>query len=129
MDFAVPVGQSVKIKESKKIDKMLECWLRAEKSMEPQGDVDTYCIRYAWNGSPLFGGKKNWMNWKSEESYYSNVENNQNTQKSFRDLIWGLVRIYGIPTIVGYLMPNPFYTYILNIYDLVWLGFIAYQPL
>ena len=28
----------------------------------------------------------------------------------------------GISTIVGYLMPNPLYTYILNIYDLVWLG-------
>ena len=25
-----------------------------------------------------------------------------------------------------YLMPNPLYTYILNIYDLVWLGFMAY---
>ena len=28
----------------------------------------------------------------------------------------------------GYLMPNPLYTYILNIYDLVWLDFMAYQP-
>ena len=35
---------------------------------------------------------------------------------------------YGISTIVGYLMPNPLYTYISNIYDLVWLGFMAYQP-
>ena len=26
-------------------------------------------------------------------------------------------------------MPNPVYTYILNIYDLVWLGFMAHQPL
>ena len=26
-------------------------------------------------------------------------------------------------------MPNPLYTYILNIYDLVWLGFMAYQLL
>ena len=25
-------------------------------------------------------------------------------------------------------MPNPLYTYILNIYDLVWLGFMGYQP-
>ena len=32
-------------------------------------------------------------------------------------------------TIVGYLMPNPLYTYILNIFDLVGLGFMAYQPL
>ena len=44
--------------------------------------------------------------------------------------IWfGLVGFYGISTIVGYLMPNPVYTYILDIYDLVWLGFITYQPL
>ena len=44
--------------------------------------------------------------------------------------IWfGLVGFYGISTIVGYLMPNPFYTYILNIYDLVWLSFMTYQPL
>ena len=41
----------------------------------------------------------------------------------------GCVLFYGISTIVGYLMPNPVYTYILNIYGLVWLGFMAYQPL
>ena len=40
-----------------------------------------------------------------------------------------LVGFYGISTIEGYLMPNPLYTYILNIYDLVWLGFMAYQLL
>ena len=42
---------------------------------------------------------------------------------------FGLVGFYGISTIVGYLMPNPLYTYILDILDLVWLGFMAYQPL
>ena len=42
---------------------------------------------------------------------------------------FGLVGFYGISTIVGYLMPNLLYTYILDIYDLVWLGFMAYQPL
>ena len=36
---------------------------------------------------------------------------------------------YGISTNVGYLKPNPFYTYILDIYDLVKLGFMVYQPL
>ena len=35
---------------------------------------------------------------------------------------FGLVVFYGISTIVGYLMPNPLYTYIINILDLVWLG-------
>ena len=44
--------------------------------------------------------------------------------------IWfGWVGFYGMSTIVGYLMPNPLYTYTLNIYDLVWLGFVAYQQL
>ena len=46
-----------------------------------------------------------------------------------RYIEFGWVGFYGISTIVGYLMPNPLYTYILNIYDLVWLGFMAYQPL
>ena len=41
----------------------------------------------------------------------------------------GLVGFYGISTIVGYLMINPLYTYILDIYDLILLGFMAYQPL
>ena len=41
---------------------------------------------------------------------------------------YDLVWFYGISTIVGYLMPNPLYTYVLNIYDLVWFGFMACQP-
>ena len=36
---------------------------------------------------------------------------------------------YGISTLGGYFMPNSLYTYILDIYDLVWLDFMAYQPL
>ena len=38
---------------------------------------------------------------------------------------FGLVWLYGISTIVGYLILNPLYAYILNIYDLVglvWVG-------
>ena len=43
--------------------------------------------------------------------------------------IWfGLVWLYGRSTIVDYLMPNPHYTYILNIY-MVWFCFMVYQPL
>ena len=33
-------------------------------------------------------------------------------------LVW--LGFYGISTIVGYLIPNPLYTYVSNIYDLVW---------
>ena len=40
-----------------------------------------------------------------------------------------MVDFYGISTIIGYFMPNPLDTYKLNIYDLVWLTFMAYQPL
>ena len=42
---------------------------------------------------------------------------------------FGLVGFYGISTIVGYLIPNPLYTYILNVYGLVLLAFMAHQPL
>ena len=42
---------------------------------------------------------------------------------------FGWVGFYGTSTIVSYLMLNPLYIYILNIYDSVWLGFIAYQLL
>ena len=42
---------------------------------------------------------------------------------------FGLVGIYGISTIVAYLLPNPIYTYMLNINNLVWMGFMVYQPL
>ena len=41
----------------------------------------------------------------------------------------GLGWVYGISTIVGYLMPSPLYIYILNIYNLVWFSFMAYQSL
>ena len=41
-------------------------------------------------------------------------------------LVW-FVWFYGISTFVGYLMPNPLYTYTLNIYDLVGSGVMAYQ--
>ena len=35
--------------------------------------------------------------------------------------------VYGMSTIVGYLMPNPFYTYVLNIFDLVGLGWVLWH--
>ena len=42
-------------------------------------------------------------------------------KKTFHSVSCGL-------TIVSYFMLNPLYTYISNIQDLVWLGFMAYQP-
>ena len=44
-------------------------------------------------------------------------------------ICFGLLGFYDISTIVGYLIPDPLYTYILYIYVLVCRGFMAYQPL
>ena len=44
--------------------------------------------------------------------------------------IWfGWVEFYCISKIAVYLISNTLYTYILNVYDLVWLCFMACQPL
>ena len=56
-------------------------------------------------------------------------ERDRNIESDKENKWLGFILFYGISTIVGYLMPNPLYTYILNIYDLVGLGFMAYQPL
>ena len=41
-------------------------------------------------------------------------------------MVWfGLVEFYGISTFGGYLLPNPIYTCTLNIYDFLWLVFMA----
>ena len=45
------------------------------------------------------------------------------------EYIFGLVGFYGLANSVGYLMLNTLYTNIVNTQDLVWLGFMAYQPL
>ena len=37
--------------------------------------------------------------------------------------------VFGVSTIVGYLMLNPLYTDIVNIYDFAWFKFMAHQPL
>ena len=47
----------------------------------------------------------------------------------FIEVLFGLILFYGISTIVAYLMPNPLFTYILDIYHLISLGFTVYQPL
>ena len=44
------------------------------------------------------------------------------TVASFTYICLVQLGFYGISTFVGYLMPNPLYKYILNIYHLVWLG-------
>ena len=48
----------------------------------------------------------------------------------YNKYIWFcLVGFYGVSIIAGYLMPNPLYTYVIDIYDFVLFCFMAYQPL
>ena len=67
-----------------------------------------------------------------EKKKRTNEKNLIQVELGITPLVWfGLVwfGFYGLSTIVAYLMGNPLYKYILNIYDLVGLGFMAYQPL
>ena len=47
--------------------------------------------------------------------------------KFFLGLRLSLVGFNSISTVVGYLMPNPLYTYILDIYDLIWFGLVLWH--
>ena len=105
-------------------------------------------IKYIWFGSVGFYGISTivgylmpnplytyilnmiWFSWVLWHINHCRLFNAKSSLYIYIKYIWfGSVGFYGISTIVGYLMPNPLYTYILNIYDLVWLGFMAYQPL
>ena len=70
-----------------------------------------------------------WFGWVLWHINHFRLFNAKSSLYIYIKYIWfGLVGFYGISTIVGYLIPNLLYTYILNIYDLVWFGFMAYQP-
>ena len=70
-----------------------------------------------------------WFGWVLWHINYCRLFNAKSPLYIYIKYIWfDLVGFYGISTTVGYLMPNHLYTYIFNIYDLVWLGFMAYQP-
>ena len=60
----------------------------------------------------------------SKNDYLVSLVRKKNLQSWF-----GLVGFNCIIAIVGYLIPNPLYKYILNIRGLAWLGLMAYQPL
>ena len=67
-----------------------------------------------------------WFGWVLWHINHCRLFNAKSSLCVYVKYIWfGLVDFYGISTIAGYLMPNPFYMYILNTYDLVWLGFIS----
>ena len=68
-----------------------------------------------------------WVLWHIDRDRLFNAKSSLHIYIEY--ILFSLVGLYGISTIIGYLMPNPLYTYILNIYDLVWLGFMVNQPL
>ena len=80
--------------------------------------IHIYQIHNIWFGWVLWHIKHCWL-FNTQSSLYIYIK-----------YIWfGWVGFYGISIIVGYLMPNLFYTYILNTYDLVWFCFMAYHLL
>ena len=71
-----------------------------------------------------------WLGWGSWQTNPCRLFNDKSSLYIYITYIgFGWVGFYGIPTLVGYSMPNHLYTYILHIYDLVVLGFMANQPL
>ena len=71
-----------------------------------------------------------WLGWVLWHINFCRLFNAKFSKYIYIKYIWlGLIGFYGVSTIVGYLMPNPLYTYILDICGLVGLGFMAYQPL
>ena len=61
-----------------------------------------------------------WLLWYIKNCRFYNTKSS--LYISINHIRFFLVGLYFIPIIVGYLMPNPLYTYILDIYHLVWLG-------
>ena len=64
-----------------------------------------------------------WFGWVLWHINHYRLFNAKSTFYIFIQYIWFvLLGFYGISTIIGYLMPNPLYTYLLSIYDLVLAG-------
>ena len=112
MDFAVPAKHKIKLKESEKRDKYLDLTrelkkLRNIKVPKVTGALGTMVVIGEENG---FGGYK----------FY--------TRKFPFNLVLmllGFICFYGISTHLGYLMPNPSYTYILDY--MIWFGWVLWH--
>ena len=86
-------------------------------------DIRYFYLRQIIYKQPVFG----WVLWHIN---HCKLFNAKSSLYIYIRYIWfALIGFNCISTITVYLMPNPLYTYILDIYDLLWLGFMAYQPL
>ena len=67
-----------------------------------------------------------WQDWTYHLAPEASQKENVNRAKRFWFDLFGF---NGISTFVGYLIPNTVYTHVLNIYDLVGLGFMTYKTI
>ena len=91
----------------------------------------------------LVGASRGWLIQTTVNSEETHERLNHFSVHDYRVLVWpfgeylqalkvsvsslhSLVWFHGISTIVDYLMPNPLYINILNIYDLVWFGLFCF---
>ena len=85
-------------------------------------------VLWQFNQSRLFNAKSSfciyikhmiWFTWVLWHTNHCRVFNAKSCLYIYIKYIWfDLLGFYGISTIVGYLMANPVYTYILKTYDL-----------
>ena len=88
MDFAVLVDHKVKIKENKKRQTLKLCQ-RTKKVMENESDCNTTDNWYTQNGFQRLGkmvGRAGYQRMNQDNSNYSMIKIDQNTEKSSGDL-------------------------------------------
>ena len=71
-----------------------------------------------------------WFGWVLWHGNHCGLFNAKSSLYIYIRYIWvglGWVGFYGISTLIGYLMSNPLYKNISNIYDLVWLGLVLWD--
>ena len=89
MDFAVPAGHRIKLKESEKKDKYLDLARKLKKNVEHESDVYTNCNWCSWYSHQRIDTRTGGLEDKRTNRDHPNyciIEIGQNTEKSPRDL-------------------------------------------
>ena len=92
VDFAVPAGHRIKLKECEKKDKYLDLARKIEKAVEHESDDCTNCNWRFWqNNKKIIKSPGGLGSWQMSRDYSNDsiTENGQNTEKSLGDL-WRL---------------------------------------
>ena len=91
MDLDVPADNSVKIKESEKLDKYMNFAGELEKALGHEVDGDINCCCCSWNGLQMLEKRTEGIGNQIKNGNhpnYSIVEITQDTEKSSEDLKW-----------------------------------------